>query len=44
MTAVDRALRLARETNDLAAMLADFTTKVRLIRLQYAMRTATLAS
>jgi hypothetical protein len=44
MTAIDRALRLARETNDLAAMLADFTTRVRLIRLQYAMRTANLAS
>jgi hypothetical protein len=44
MTAIDRALRLARETNDLAAILSDFTTKVRLIRLQYAMRTATLAS
>jgi hypothetical protein len=41
---IEKALKLARENNDLATMLADFTTRVRLLRLQYTMRTATLAS
>ena len=41
---IEKALKLARENNDLATMLADFTTRVRLLRLQYTMRTTTLAS
>lgn len=44
MSAVEKAFKFARDANDLAAMLAALTTKVRLIRLQYAIRAATLAS
>jgi len=44
MSAVEKAVKFARDTNDLAAVLAALTAEVRLIRLQHAIRTATLAS
>jgi hypothetical protein len=44
MSAVEKAVKFARDTNDLAAMLAALTAEVRLIRLQHAIRAATLAS
>jgi hypothetical protein len=44
MAAIEKALKLACEANDLAATLAVLTTKVRLIRLHYAIRVAMLVS
>jgi hypothetical protein len=41
---VEGTLKFIRNANDLAAMLADFTARVRLIRTQHAVRVATLAS
>ena len=44
MAAIEKAVKFARDTNDLAAMLAALTAEVRLIRLQHAIRAATPAS
>ena len=41
---IEGTLKFIRDTNDLAAVLADFTAKIRLIRTQHAIRVATLAS
>jgi hypothetical protein len=44
VTTIEKALRFTRDTNDLAAMLSELTAKLSLIRVQHAMRVATLAS
>jgi hypothetical protein len=41
---IEETLKFIRDANNLAATLADFTATVRLIRTQYAIRVATLAS
>lgn len=41
---IEQALKFAGEANALAATLAALTAKVRLIRVQHAIRVATLAS
>jgi hypothetical protein len=44
MASIERALKIARDANELAATLAALTAKVRLIRLHHEIRSTTLAS
>jgi hypothetical protein len=44
MACVERALKIARDVNDLAATLAALTAKIKLIRLHHAIRATTAAS
>jgi hypothetical protein len=44
IASIERALKIARDVNDLAATLAALTAKIKLIRLHHAIRSTTAAS